>query len=369
MAAAVDILRHLGCGAEREGDVLRIDSRCPTRCDIPRELMHRMRSSVIFLGPLLSRCGEAHIFVPGGCELGKRPIDLHLYALRRLGAEVEQNGDEIVCRASGLRGAEIYLQLPSVGATENAMIAACAARGETVIYNAAREPEIETLQSYLRQLGAEIFGAGTPVIRVTGFHPRSSAVLRIPADRIAAATWLCCAACAGGEIELRDAEKESMSLTLRALAEMGCSIHSAGTELRIRVEQPLRSPGAIVTRPYPGFPTDAAPLLMAACLRAEGTAVFIENIFENRYRHVPELRKLGAHIETRGSLALVRGVTKLYGTRTTSPDLRGGAAIVAAALGAGGETLLYDSGHILRGYEDMDERLRALGADVRVEEN
>lgn len=368
VAAAIDILRHLGCGAERSGDVLYIDSREPRRCDIPRELMHRMRSSVIFLGPLLSRCGEAHIFVPGGCELGKRPVDLHLHALRRLGAEVEQEGEEIVCRAPRLRGAEIFLQFPSVGATENAMIAACAAEGDSVIYNAAREPEIETLQSYLRLMGAGVHGAGTPVIRVTGFRPSHAVSLRIPSDRIVAATWLCCAACAGGEVELRDVDTDSMALTLRALADMGCTLRPAGKDLRISVSEPLRSPGAIVTRPYPGFPTDAAPLLMAACTRASGTAVFIENIFENRYRHAHELTKLGADIETRGSLALVRGVKSLYGAPVCSPDLRGGAALAAAALGADGETLIYDSGHILRGYEHMDERLRSLGADVYVEE-
>ncbi|MBE6969813.1 MAG: UDP-N-acetylglucosamine 1-carboxyvinyltransferase [Ruminococcaceae bacterium] len=366
--AAVDILRHLGCSALRSGDRLEIDSRELSRCDIPRELMHRMRSSVIFLGPLLARCGEAHIFVPGGCELGKRPVDLHLHALRRLGAEVRQEGEEIICRAERLRGAEIYLRLPSVGATENAMIAACAAEGDSVIYNAAREPEIVTLQNYLRELGAAVYGAGTPVIRVTGFRPKAFAAVRIPSDRIVAATWLCCAACAGGELELRDVERESMELTLRALSDMGCVLHSTGSDLRITVTEPLRSPGAIVTRPYPGFPTDAAPLLMAACARSTGTAVFIENIFENRYRHAHELTKLGADIETRGSLALVRGVKSLYGGAVCSPDLRGGAALAAAALGAEGETLIYDSGHILRGYEHLDERLRSLGADIVVED-
>jgi len=365
--AAVDILRHLGCGAQRVGERLCIDSRELSRCDIPRELMHRMRSSVIFLGPLLARCGEAHIFVPGGCELGKRPVDLHLHALRRLGAEVHQEGEKISCTSARLRGAEIWLSLPSVGATENAMIAACAAEGDSVIYNAAREPEIVTLQSYLRELGAAVYGAGTPVIRVTGFRPKSFASLRVPSDRIVAATWLCCTACAGGEVELRDVERDSMELTLRALSDMGCRLHSAGNDLRITVKEPLRSPGAIVTRPYPGFPTDAAPLLMAACARASGTAVFIENIFENRYRHAYELSKLGADIEIRGSLALVRGVKSLYGAVVCSPDLRGGAALAAAALGAEGETLVVDSGHILRGYEHWDERLRSLGADVQVE--
>lgn len=366
--AAVDILRHLGCSAERSGDRLYIDSRDPRRCDIPRELMHRMRSSVIFLGPLLSRCGEAHIFVPGGCELGKRPVDLHLHALRRLGAEVQQEGEEIICRAERLRGAEIYLRLPSVGATENAMIAACAAEGDSVIYNAAREPEIETLQTYLRHMGASVHGAGTPVIRVTGFRPTHRAAIRIPSDRIVAATWLSCVACAGGELELQDVEREHMELTLRAFSDMGCALQTEGSTLRVAVKEPLRSPGAIVTRPYPGFPTDAAPLLMAACARASGTAVFIENIFENRYRHAHELSKLGADIETRGTLALVRGVKCLYAASVNSPDLRGGAALAAAALGAEGETRIHDSGHILRGYEHWDERLRCLGADVLVEE-
>ena len=215
--AAMDILRYLGCTAARCGDALCIDTTAPARCDIPRELMHRMRSSVIFLGPLLARFGEAEVSLPGGCELGPRPIDLHLHALRLLGAEIEEGEDSIVCRASHLRGAEIPLSLPSVGATENAMIAACAAEGTTVIYNAAREPEIETLQSYLRALGAEISGAGSPVIRITGFSPRTHAGLRVPFDRIAAATYLCAAVCASGEIELVGVSGGQLAPVLDAL--------------------------------------------------------------------------------------------------------------------------------------------------------
>ena len=362
--AAMDILRYLGCQAERDGDVLTIGSASPSRCDIPRDLMHRMRSSVIFLGPMLARCGEAHVSVPGGCELGPRPIDLHLQALRLLGAEIREEPGGIVCQAARLRGAEIPLTLPSVGATENAMIAACAAEGETVIYNAAREPEIETLQEYLRLLGAQISGAGSPVIRVNGFTPREHAGLRIPPDRIAAATYLCCTACAGGDVDLLDAEPDHMAPVLETLEAMGCAVTARPGHVHIGVSGRLRAPGAVVTRPYPGFPTDAAPLLMAACLKVAGPAVFIENIFSGRYRHAEELRRLGADITIRGPLAMVTGVESLHGANLTSPDLRGGAALVAAALGAEGPSLVYDDGHIRRGYDGLEESLRGLGAQI-----
>jgi UDP-N-acetylglucosamine 1-carboxyvinyltransferase len=365
--AATDILRHLGCTASLESDVLNIDSRNLCRCDIPRDLMHKMRSSVIFLGPLLARCGEARAFVPGGCELGPRPIDLHLEALRLLGAEVEERDGEIVCRADRLIGAEIYFALPSVGATENAMLAACAAEGTTIIYNAAREPEIEALQDYLRLLGAEVRGAGTPVITISGFQPRERVGIRIMPDRIAAATLLCCAACASGDVELRSVCPEQLEPVTRALMEMGCRLFVNKETLRIVAPGSLKAPRAIVTRPYPGFPTDAAPLLMAASLKASGSTVFIENIFSGRYRHAEELRKLGADIGTHGSLALVNGVDTLYGAQLRSTDLRGGAALVAAALGANGKTDILDEGHISRGYESLDGDLRSLGAYIETE--
>jgi len=362
--AAVDILRYLGCSAQQSGDVLAIDTRHPDRCDIPKELMHRMRSSVIFLGPMLARFGQAQVSVPGGCELGERPIDLHLHAMRLLGAEIREEDDVILCRTTGLHGAEIPLKLPSVGATENAMIAACAAEGTSVIYNAAREPEIETLQEYLRTLGASVSGAGSPVIRVTGFSPRERAGLRIPPDRIAAATYLCCAVCAGGEIRLTDVREEHVRPVLEALGRMGCAVSAGRNEIHIASRLRPGSPGAVVTRPYPGFPTDAAPLLMAACLRSEGSATFIENIFESRFRHGEEMRKMGADIAIRGPLAIVTGVERLHGETVTSPDLRGGAALVAAALGAEGESVISDPGHIARGYDSLEECLRTLGAQI-----
>ena len=358
------ILRHLGCTAERDGDTVRIDSRGMNRDFIPHDLMRELRSSVIFLGAILTRFGTASLSMPGGCELGPRPIDLHLHALRLLGAEIEEGEDSIVCRASHLRGAEISLALPSVGATENAMIAACAAEGATVIYNAAREPEIETLQSYLCALGADVSGAGSPVIRITGFSPRSHAGLRIPPDRIAAATYLCCTACAGGEIELTAAAPGQIVPVLDALRAMGCAVSTHGERIHMTAHGRPASPGAIVTRPYPGFPTDAAPLLMAASLRCTRPAMFIENIFSGRYRHAEEMRALGAQIVLRGPMALVTGVETLHGASMKSPDLRGGAALVAAALGAEGESTVTDAGHILRGYESLDETLRSLGASV-----
>ena len=362
--AAVDILRHLGCDTARQGDTLSIDTRSPGRCDIPRELMHKMRSSVIFLGPMLARFGQAQVSVPGGCELGERPIDLHLNALRLLGAEIREEDDAIVCEASRLHGAEIPLKLPSVGATENAMIAACAAEGTTVIYNAAREPEIETLQEYLRSLGAEVSGAGSPVIRITGFTPRSNAGLRVPADRIVTATYLCCAVCAGGEVCLTGAEPERLVPVLDTLRGMGCALSASSNEIHIVSHGRPGTPGAVVTRPYPGFPTDAAPLLMAASLRANGAAMFIENIFDNRFRHAEEMRKLGADIALRGPMAMVTGTERLQGARLHSPDLRGGAALIAAALGAEGESVIEDPGHIRRGYDGLDTCLSALGGSI-----
>ena len=365
--AAIEILRHLGCTAVLEGDTLRIDSRNLSGCTIPAELMHRMRSSVIFLGPLLGRCGEAHVSLPGGCELGDRPVDLHLMALRTLGAEVEQQGDEIVCRSGKLRGGEIAFSSPSVGATENAMIAACASEGDTVIYNAAREPEIVSLQDYLRNMGAIIMGAGTPVIRVRGFHGRSTAGFRVPPDRIVSATYLCCAAVTGGDVEVLGAEKRDMEAVLRTLAAMGCRISSNASGIRLAADERLSSPGSVVTRPYPGFPTDASPMLMAAAVAAEGCSVFIENIFSSRFAYAEELKKMGADIVLRGPLALVNGVERLHGAEAESTDLRGGAALITAALAAEGESRIRDEGHVARGYDGLESALRTLGAELWTE--
>lgn len=362
--AAMCILRHLGCIAERDGDTLYIDSRGMSATDIPHELMREMRSSVIFLGAILARAHSAQLYYPGGCELGARPIDLHLDALRALGAQISDSGGKLECSDSGLKGMRINLSFPSVGATENIMLAACAASGETVITNAAREPEIVDLQDYLRKLGVCVFGAGTPTISISGFNPVQVVGHRVMTDRIAAATMLCCTAATGGKVRLLSVEPAHFETISEALEYMGCQIERGSTEITISSNGILRAPKPVVTKPYPGFPTDAQPLLMAACLKADGTAVFTENIFENRYRHAVELRKLGSDISVVGRVAMVTGVPKLIAAPVTATDLRGGAALVVAALAAEGETQLYDVGHIVRGYERLDEHLRALGGDI-----
>ena len=362
--AALAILRRLGCQAEQQGGNVYIDASGVSGCSIPPALMEQMRSSVIFMGALLARTGEAKLSLPGGCCLGRRPIDLHLAALRKLGAEIEETAGEITCRPTKLRGAEILLPIPSVGATENAMLAACAARGETLIRGAAREPEIRSLQEMLRAMGAEICGAGTDTIRISGFRPRKSLCFRIPTDRIAASTLACACASAGGKICLRGTDARQFSTVLYFLNQAGCVIISENDRVNIRADGRLRAAGPIITAPYPGFPTDAQPVLMAAFLRAGGESLFVENIFEDRFRQVPELRRLGARIEIAGREARVFGVEELYGAGLRATDLRGGAAMILAGLAAEGETQVLDAGHIARGYEDFDCVLRGLGAEV-----
>ena len=367
--AALRILRHLGCTARQEGSGAYIDARGLSRNAVPHELMLEMRSSVIFMGALLARCGEARLSPPGGCQLGRRPIDLHLAALRKLGAEVTESGGEILCRASKLRGTVIRLPFPSVGATENIMLAATAAEGETVIEGAAREPEIRSLQDYLNAIGCRVRGAGSGRVVIGDCRPGACAGFVIPADRIVAATLACAAAAAGGEITLLDAPGAHFSTVLHFLKQAGCAIMTKQACVTVRSDGCLRAVGPITTEPYPGFPTDAQPVLMAALLRAEGVTRIRETIFENRFRQVPELRKLGADITLEGQTAQITGVSRLYGAELTATDLRGGAAMLVAGLGAEGETCILDEGHIARGYESFDRVLSALGADVRLTES
>ena len=364
--ASAEILRYLGCSVMQNGGEILINSDGMSENSIPHRLMLKMRSSVMFMGAILARCGEVRLSAPGGCELGSRPIDLHLEALRALGAEIKESGGEVFCRAKKLIGTHVNLAFPSVGATENVMLAACAAEGTTVLTNAAREPEIEDLQTFLNAKGAAIRGAGTPEIRIEGpLKAKREAVHTVMPDRIAAATYLCAAAGAGGEILLRRVVPTHISTVLEALRAMGCGVIVDGDSVRLRRFGGLRAGRPILTRPYPGFPTDAQALLMAACLRAEGTSVFVENIFENRFRHVPELRRLGADIRTEGRVAMVSGVGALRGAPVNACDLRGGAALVLAGLAAEGETSVSDAGHIRRGYAGFAETLSALGATVR----
>ena len=362
--ASLDILRHLGCPARREGDAVVVDASAPAAWDVPDALMREMRSSVIFLGAILGRMGRARLCAPGGCELGPRPIDLHLAAIRALGGEIAEEGGNLSCRGT-LRGADIVLSLPSVGATENAMLAAVCARGETTITNAAREPEIVDLQNFLTALGAKVRGAGTSVIAVEGGGPLHGGEHTVMADRIVACTYLAGAAAAGGEVELTGADWRTLVPVTAVLTEAGCRVDSAPGRIALACRQPLRGVRPIRTAPYPGFPTDAQAPLMAALCKSRGCTVFVENMFDSRYRHVDELRRMGADVRTEGRVAVVYGVPRLHGARVCAADLRGGAALAVAALGAEGETRLEDAGHIDRGYQSLDGDLRALGARIR----
>ena len=366
--SALEILEHLGCRTRRQGSDILVDSSGASRWDVPHALMREMRSSVIFLGPILARFGKARLSLPGGCEIGQRPIDLHLAALRRLGAEIREEGGDILCRAGDLQGREIILSFPSVGATENAMLTACACSGVTRIINAAREPEIADLQAFLQKAGADIGGSGESVITVSGGMPRRDVEHTILPDRIETATYLCAAAACGGEVTLTETQPEQVGTVLQCLSEAGCTVRTAGRSITLLAPERLGHIAQVRTMPYPGFPTDAQAPLMAAACTGQGASVFLETIFENRYRHVSELARMGADIRVSGRTALVNG-TVLHGAAVRCTDLRGGAALVIAALAARGESRIEDITHIDRGYERLAEKLTALGGSIcRLEE-
>ena len=365
--ASIAILEHLGCKVERSGDTVTVDASGLTRNDVPDALMREMRSSVIFLGAILARTGAAELSMPGGCELGPRPIDLHLAAIRALGAEIREEGGALHCALPkcGLRGCQIDLSIPSVGATENAMLCACGAAGTTVINNAAREPEIVDLQGFLRALGADVRGAGTSTVTVTGGKTLHGGEHTVMPDRIVAATLLSAVAAAGGEAEILGTDYRQLSTVTAILTEAGCRVRSGEQRISIRRDGPLQGVRPIRTAPYPGFPTDAQPPVMAALCRSRGTTVFVENMFESRYRHVDELCRMGARIRVEDRVAVVCGVERLHGAPLRAADLRGGAALVVAALGAEGVSHIEGLSHIDRGYHGLEETLWGLGARIR----
>lgn len=365
VSAAIEILKHIGCKVERDGDTVVVDSSNVTRCEIPDGLMREMRSSVIFMGAILARCGHISLSAPGGCELGARPIDLHISSLRRLGAHIDEVGGAIKCSAKKMRGRDIVLSFPSVGATENTMLAATACEGKTRIINAAREPEIEDLQNFLISMGVKVKGAGSSTVIIEGGKEFSDAEFTVMPDRIVAATYMCAAAVCGGHVHIDNIVPEHVSTLVSVLEGMGCDIKIGRDFAELKRSGALHAIRIVRTLPYPGFPTDAQPPLMAAAVRAEGKSVFVENIFDGRYRHVGELARLGAKISIEGRLALVSGVPKLYGNMITAQDLRGGAALVLAAMSAEGKSEISGVEHIDRGYEKIEESMSALGADVK----
>lgn len=361
---ACKILEYLGATIQREGSTLIVDTESIDKYDIPEEMMHEMRSSIIFLAPLAARMHRAVLCTPGGCEIGLRPIDLHLYGLNLLGMQAVSTGSCIHCSVQALHGEKIILPFPSVGATENIMIAATVARGTTTLINAAREPEIEDLAAFLNRCGAKIRGAGTGTIEIEGVSRLHSAEHTVIPDRILACTLMCCAAATGSEITLENVCVAHLNPVMPMFYNCGCFMHAAQDTLKITAPKYLKKLGQVKTMPYPGFPTDCQAPMMALACAAHGTSVFVENIFENRYRHVPELRKLGAKIDVNDKVAVVEGVQSLSGAKVRATDLRGGAALVVAALAAHGVTEIADIGHIDRGYEKMEMMLRVLGAQI-----
>ena len=360
------LLRGVGCAARWEGSDA-VLSGPPANSTLPGQTAGQMRASILFCAPLLARLGRAETSLPGGCRIGARPIDLHLAALRELGAEITERYGELRCKAKCLRGTDITLAIPSVGATENAILAACGAEGTSVIYNAAREPEIVDLQALLRSMGARVNGAGGSIITVEGGAALHGCTHRVIGDRIVCATYLCAAAAAGGEVRLTGVDYRAVSTVALSLAESGCEVRSEADAVSLRSTGALRSVRPVRTAPYPGFPTDAQPVLMAALLRSEGCTVFVENIFENRYRHVDELSRMGAEIRVAGRVAVVNGVRTLHGAAVKCTDLRGGAALVIAGLSAEGTTRVTELTHIDRGYDAIERDLAALGAQIRRE--
>ncbi|MBQ9382946.1 MAG: UDP-N-acetylglucosamine 1-carboxyvinyltransferase [Ruminiclostridium sp.] len=364
--AACRILTSLGCACKREGNAVSVNSSAITSGEVSEKLMREMRSSIIFMGALLGRCGRCRMSFPGGCEIGSRPIDFHLEAFRRMGAKIHEEHGYIVCTAARLHGAKVSFPVPSVGATENVMLAAVLAEGVTEIHNAAREPEIRDLAGFLAACGARIDGAGTGTVRIEGVKSLGGCAYTVMPDRIAAATYLCCGAITRGEILLTHCDHGSLEPVASVLEQTGCSIYSFGNDsVYLNARKTLKAPDLIRTAPYPGFPTDAQPPIMALCTTLPGTTMFAETIFENRYRHVSELIRLGAKIKVEGQVAVVEGVNRLSGAELEAGDLRGGAAMVTAALFAEGTTKIGHTCYIDRGYEDIESCLKSVGADIR----
>ncbi len=359
---ALELLRCLGCAAERTGGTVRVDTAAARLAELPAALMQRMRAAILFLGAMLTRFGAATLSYPGGCRLGKRPIDLHLRGLRLMGAVCREEGEQLDCSAAALRGCTIVLPFPSVGATENLLLAALGCAGEVVLCNAAKEPEIADLIGFLRACGAEIVGDGTSVLRIRGQQALHGAHYRILPDRMEAATYLAAAAATRGRLRLLDARAEHLEAVLQVLHRSGCEITEERNALTLKCRA-LAAVSPIVTAPYDGFPTDAQAPVMAAMATAEGDSLMEETVFSDRFAHVPALRAMGAHITTVGRLALVRG-GRLHGAAVTATDLRGGAAMVLAALGAEGESTVGATEHLERGYTALVPILRECGAEI-----
>ena len=360
-----EIIKILGGTVQKKKNKIIIDTSNIDKYEIPDTLMHKMRSSVIIVGAIVGRYKTATFSYPGGCDIGSRPIDLHLKAFEKLGISINQNYGSITCTAEKIIGNKIDLDFPSVGATENAILASVLAEGKTMITNAAREPEIIDLQDFLNKMGAKVKGAGTDKIEVEGVKKLKEISYNIMPDRIETGTFLCLAAITGGMVKLEKTNPMHITPVINKLEEAGCQIQIQGETISLQAPKKLKAVD-IKTMPYPGFPTDMQSIMATIFTIAKGTTIIVENIFENRYKYVQELNKMGAKITVEGKSAIIRGTRKLYGATVKATDLRGGAALVLAGLSAKGTTVIENIEYILRGYENFDRKIRMLGGDIEV---
>lgn len=367
--SSIRILTHLGCKCSFENGTVTVDSRNIDGFTIPDDLMREMRSSVVFLGAILGRLKKAVISSPGGCELGPRPIDLHVISLKGLGADItEKHGNLSFEAPYGLRGNEIHLSFPSVGATENIILAAATASGTTVIHNAAREPEISDLADFLNSAGARIYGCGSDTVVIYGVERLTAAEHTIIPDRIVAATYMAAAAATSSSITINNVMPSHLVSVISTFSDAGCEILPVGRSIKFNAPPRLKRVHTVRSLVYPGFPTDSGPLIIAMLSVADGTSVFVENIFENRFNYIDELKRFGASIKTEGKVAVIEGVKSLSAASCECTDLRGGAAMVIAALAASGKTEIDKIYHIKRGYEDIVGNFAALGAEIYEED-
>lgn len=362
----IEILKYLGCKVKKNRDKIVIDARKIEKYEIPEEMMRKMRSSVILAGALIGRFKQATFSYPGGCDIGARPIDLHLKVFENLGINIAEDTGYIRCKCDTIETGKIHLDFPSVGATENAILASVLASGTTTIVNAAMEPEIVDLQKFLNKLGAKISGAGTNEITIKGVSSLKDSGYKIMPDRIEAGTLLCAGAITGGNIVLKGIIPEHITPVIEKLEECGCKLEIRKEEILLQAPKKLKAVD-VKTMPYPGFPTDMQAIFASMLTIAKGTSIIVENIFENRYKYSNELRRMGAKFTIEGRTAVIKGVRKLNAANVEATDLRGGAALLIAGLVAKGRTKVSNIEYILRGYENLDIKLNQLGAKITKE--
>ena len=361
-----EILKKIGATIKRKNNKIIINTNKVHTYEIPDDLMRQMRSSVILAGALIGKYHKAKFSCPGGCDIGSRPIDLHLKGFEKLGVDIKEEYGEIYCNTEKIIGAQIHLDFPSVGATENIILASCLGEGSTVITNAAREPEIEDMIKYLNKMGAKINGAGTDKIEIIGVKRLSEVSYNIMPDRIEAGTYLVAGAITSGNIKLLNVDSQHIEPILNKLDEANCKLNINKNEIEIIAPKRVKSVD-IKTMPYPGFPTDMQSIFGALLITAKGTSVITENIFESRYKYAQELIRMGAKINVEGRTAIIKGTKRIQGANVVATDLRGGASLVVAGLYAKGITQVDNVHYILRGYEKMDEKLKKLGAKIYIE--